>query len=114
MTLQISAIFLLPSLVISPALRAQSVFHDSDAPQVSFASAEIGRALGPQRAKPDRSMRDLASDNSSLRFAIAAGADESKALAQTLRVAPLNTTAPCNAESLALKNRLTTCEQQIF
>jgi hypothetical protein len=94
MTLRISAIFLLPGLVISPALRAQSVFHDSDAPQVSFASAEIGRALGPQRAKPDRSMQDLASDKSSLRFAIAAGAHESKALAQTLRVAPLKTTTP--------------------
>src|SRR3954453_14151420 len=94
MTLRISAIFLLPSLFIGPVLRAQSVFHDSHAPQVSFASAEIGRALGPQRATPDRGMRDLTSDNSSLRFAIAAGADESKALAQTLRVAPLKTTAP--------------------
>ncbi|MBV9082078.1 MAG: hypothetical protein JOZ62_05340 [Acidobacteriaceae bacterium] len=91
MTLRISAIFLLPSLVIGPG-RAQSVFHDSHAPQVSFASAEIGRALGPQRATPDRGMRDLTSDNGSLRFAIAAGADESKALAQTLGVAPLKTT----------------------
>ena len=75
MTLRISAIFLLPSLFIGPVLRAQSVFHDSHAPQVSFASAEIGRAFGPQRATPDRGMRDLTSDNSSLRFAIAAGAE---------------------------------------
>src|SRR3954468_3007259 len=94
MTLRISAIFLMPSLVIGPVMRAQSVFHDSHAPQVSFASAEIGQALGPQRATPDRGMRDLTSDNSSLRFAIAASADESRALAQTLRVAPLKTTAP--------------------
>src|SRR4051794_23450919 len=94
MTLRISAIFLLPGLVIGPVLRAQSVFHDSHAPQVSFASAEIGRALGPQRATPDRGMRDLASDTSLLRFAIATGADESKALAQTLRVDPLKTSAP--------------------
>ena len=89
MTLRISAFFLLPGLVIGPVLRAQSVFHDSHAPQVSFASDEIGRALGPQRTTPDRGMRDLTSDNSSLRFAIAAGADESKALAQTLGAAPL-------------------------
>src|SRR5262249_47062213 len=46
MTLRISAL-LLPALVIGPALRAQPVFHDSQAPQVSFASAEIARALGP-------------------------------------------------------------------
>src|SRR5947209_20090982 len=59
MTLRISAIFLLPSLFIGPTLRAQSVFHDSHAPQVSFASAEICRALGPYRATPDRGMRDL-------------------------------------------------------
>jgi hypothetical protein len=94
MTLRISALFLLTSLVLGPTLLAQSVFHDSHAPQVSFASAEIDRALGPQRAKPDRGMQDLKSDNSSLRFAIAAGADESKALAQALRVAPLKTTVP--------------------
>src|SRR4051812_46580387 len=94
MTLRISALFLLPGLIIDPRLGAQSVFHDSPAPQVSFASAEIGRALGPQRATPDRGMRDLTTDSSSLRFAIATGADESKALAQTLRVAPLKTTAP--------------------
>src|SRR5437763_15947740 len=93
MTLRISAIFFLPALFIGPLLRAQSVFHDSHAPQVSFASAEIGRALGPKRATPDRDMRDLTSDNSSLRFAIAAGA-ESKAVEQTLGVAPLKTTAP--------------------
>src|SRR3954452_20126160 len=91
MTLRISALFLLPGLIIGPVLRAQSVFHDSHAPQVSFASAEIGRALRLQGATPDRGMRDLTSDKSSLRFAIAAGADESKALAQTLRVAPLKT-----------------------
>ena len=78
MTLRISAICLLPTLLIGPGLRAQSVFHDSDAPQVSFAAAEIARALGLQRAAPDRAMRDLTSDTSSLRFAIAAGADESK------------------------------------
>ena len=94
MTLRISAICLLPTLLIGPGLRAQSVFHDSDAPQVSFAAAEIARALGLQRATPDRAMRDLTSDISSLRFAIATGADESKSLAQTLRVAPLKTTAP--------------------
>src|SRR3954447_2669844 len=111
MTLRVSALFLVPGLVTGPLLHAQSVFHDSHALQVSFASAEISRALGPQRATPDRGMRDLTSDASSLRFAIAAGADESKALAQTLRVAPLKTTAPCNAESPAFKNRLTTCEQ---
>ena len=39
-------------------------------------------------------MRDLTSDNRSLRFAIAADADESKALAQTLRVVSLKTNAP--------------------
>src|SRR4051794_18643480 len=94
MTLRVSALFLVPGLVTGPLLHAQSVFHDSHAPQVSFASAEIGQALGPQRATPDRGMRDLTSDNSSLRFAIAASADESRALAQTLRVAPLKTTAP--------------------
>ena len=94
MTLRISAICLLPTLLIGPSVRAQSVFHDSDTPQVSFASAEIARALGLQRATPDRAMRDLTSDTSSLRFAIATGADESKSLAQTLRVAPLKTTAP--------------------
>src|SRR3954454_10840313 len=94
MTLRIAAMFLLSTLVIGPVVRAQSVFHDSHAPQVSFASAEIGRALGPQRATQDRGMRDLTSDKSSLRFAIAAGADESKLLAQTLQVAPLKTAAP--------------------
>src|SRR3954452_12952240 len=91
MTLRISALFLLQGLIIGPVLRAQSVFHGSHAPQVSFASAEIGRALRLQGATPDRGMRDLTSDKSSLRFAIAAGADEPKALAQTLRVAPLKT-----------------------
>src|SRR3954466_6414632 len=94
MTLRISAIFLLATLVIGRVLHAQSVFHDSHAPQVSFAASEIGRALGSQRARPDRGMRDLTSDTSSLRFAMAAGADEWKALAQTLRVAPLKITAP--------------------
>ena len=86
--------FLLHGLVVGPLLRAQSVFHDSHAPQVSFATAEIGRALGPQRATPAPGVRDLTSDHSSLRFAIAAGTDESKALAQTLRVAPLKNIAP--------------------
>ena len=88
MTLRISALLLLPALVIGPALRAQPVFHDSHAPQVSFASAEIARALGPKRATPDRGLRDLNSDTSSLRFAIAADAAESNALAQTLRRRP--------------------------
>jgi D-alanyl-lipoteichoic acid acyltransferase DltB (MBOAT superfamily) len=54
MTVRTSAIVFLPALFIGPVLRAQSVFHDSNAPQVSFASAEIGRALGAQRAAPDR------------------------------------------------------------
>ena len=94
MTLRISAIFCLPALFIGPLLRAESVFHDSHAPQVSFAAAEIRRALGSQNAASDRDLRDVTSDNSSLRFAIAAGADESEALAQKLQVARLKTTAP--------------------
>jgi hypothetical protein len=94
MTLRISVLILLPALVIGPALRAQPVFHDSRAPQVSFASAEIARALGPKRATVDHGLRGLSSFASSLRFAIAADAAESNALAQTLHVAPLNTTAP--------------------
>jgi hypothetical protein len=71
MTLRISAL-LLPALVADPALRAQPVFHDSQAPQVSFASAEIARALGPKRATVDHGLRDLNSLVGSLRFAIAA------------------------------------------
>ena len=39
-------------------------------------------------------MRDLTSDTSPLRFAIATGADESKSVAQKLKVAPLKNTAP--------------------
>ena len=54
MTLQISTVLLLPAFVIGPALRAQPVFHDSQAPQVAFASAEIARALEPERATADR------------------------------------------------------------
>src|SRR5947199_3211770 len=73
MTLRISALVLLP-FVIDPALRAQPVFHDSQAPQVSFASAEIARALGPKRAAPDHGLRDLNSFAGSLRFAIAGDA----------------------------------------
>ena len=49
MTLRICAIFILPNLVIGPALRAQSVFHDSHAPQVSFAAAEIGGLFQPAK-----------------------------------------------------------------
>src|SRR4051812_31798376 len=77
MTLRISVLILLPALVIGPALRAQPVFHDSHAPQVSFASAEIARALGPKRATGDRGLRDLGSFASPLRFAIAGDAAES-------------------------------------
>src|SRR5579871_233761 len=94
MTLRISAIPLVTSLVIGPVLLAQPVFHDLHSPQVSFAAAEIGRALGSKRATPDRTIGDLSSDTNSLRFAIASDAAESKALAQTLRVAPLKTGAP--------------------
>src|SRR2546423_4005009 len=94
MTLGIPALLLLPALLIGPALRAQPVFHDSQAPQVAFASAEIARALGPKRAAADHGLRDLSSAAGSLRFAIAGDAAESNALAQTLHVAPLNTTAP--------------------
>lgn len=94
MTLRIFALLLLPALVIGPALRAQPVFHDSQTPQVSFASAEIARGLGPKRATADHGLRDLSSFASSLRFAIAGDAAESNALAQTLHVAPLHTTAP--------------------
>ena len=79
MSLRISALLLLPALVIGPALRAQPVFHDSQAPQVSFASAEIARALGPKRATADHSLRDLNSFAGSLRFAIAGDAAESNA-----------------------------------
>ncbi|HXS93952.1 MAG TPA: hypothetical protein VN736_05060 [Candidatus Limnocylindrales bacterium] len=81
-------------MVIDPAVRAQPVFHDSQAAQVSFASSEIARALGPKRATADHALSDLSSSASSLRFAIAADAAESKALAQTLHVAPLRTTTP--------------------
>src|SRR5436305_12269543 len=94
MTLRISALLFLPALVIGPALRAQPVFHDSQAAQVAFASAEIARALGPKRAAADHGLRDLSSSAGSLRFAIAGDAAESNALAQTLHVAPLNTRAP--------------------
>jgi len=94
MSLRISVLFLLPALVAAPALRAQPVFHDSQAPQVSFASSEIARALGPKRAAADHSLRDLNSFAGPLRFAIAADAAESKALAQALHVAPLKTTVP--------------------
>ena len=94
MTLRISPLLLLPALVIGSALHAQPVFHDSQAPQVSFASAEIARALGLKRATADQGIRDLNSFAGSLRFAIAADAAESNALARTLHVAPLKTTAP--------------------
>ena len=94
MTLRIASLLLLPALVIGPALRAQPVFHDSQAPQVAFASAQIARALGPKRATADHGLRDLNSFAGSLRFAIAGDAAESNALAQTLHVAPLKTTAP--------------------
>jgi hypothetical protein len=94
MTLRTSAFLLLPALVIGPTLRAQPVFHDSQAPQVSFASAEIARALGPKRATADHGLRDLNSFAGSLRFAIAGDAAESKAFAQMLHVAPLHSTAP--------------------
>ncbi len=94
MTCRISTLFFIPALVIGPALRAQPVFHDSQAPQVSFAAGEIARALGSKRATPDRALRDLTSFAGSLRFAIAADAAESNALAQTLHVAPPRTTTP--------------------
>jgi len=86
MTLRTPAILLVTSSVMGPSLLAQPIFHDSSSPQVSFAAAEVGRAMGSKRVTPDRALRDLSSDNSSLRFAIATGAAESKALAQTLRV----------------------------
>src|ERR1035441_8905432 len=81
MTLRNFAFLLLPALVTSPALRAQPVFHDSQAPQVSFASAQIARALGAKRATADHGLRDLNSFAGSLRFAIAGDAAESNALA---------------------------------
>jgi hypothetical protein len=89
MTLRTPAILLVTSLVMGSSLLAQPIFHDSSSQQVSFAAAEVGRALRSKRATPDRALRDLSSDSSSLRFAIAAGAAESKALPQTLRVAPM-------------------------
>ena len=93
MTLRTPAILLVASSVMGLPLLAQPIYHDSNSPQVSFGAAEVGRAMGSKRttprATPDRALRDLSSDNSSLRFAIAAGAAESKALAQTLRVAPM-------------------------
>jgi hypothetical protein len=94
MTMRISAILLVTGLVTGPLLLAQAVFHDSRSPQVSFAAAEIVRARGSKRAMPDRAIRDLSSDTSSLRFAIAADAAESKVLAEALRVAPLKTAVP--------------------
>ena len=95
MSLRIASLLLLPALVIGPALRAQPVFRDSQSPQVSFASAQIARALGPKRATADHRLRDLNSFAGSLRFAIAGDAAESNALAaETLHVAPLSTTAP--------------------
>ena len=93
MNLRISAMLLGTGLVIGPVLLAQPVFHDSQAPQVAFAVTEIDRASGSKRAASVHAIRDLSSDTSSLRFAIAADAAESKALAQRLRVAPLKTTA---------------------
>ena len=93
MTLRISVLLFLPALAIG-TLRAQPVFHDSQSPQVSFASGEIARSLGPKRAAADRALRDLTSFAGSLRFAIAADAAESNALAQTLHVAPLKAMAP--------------------
>ena len=52
MTFRMSVLLLLPALVIGPALRAQAVFHDSKAPQVSFASAEGGILLSLVKAWP--------------------------------------------------------------
>jgi hypothetical protein len=74
MTLRISAL-LLPALADGSVLRAQPVFQDSQAP-------------------PDRGLGDLNSRSSSLRFAIAGDAAESKALAQTLHVASLRRATP--------------------
>ncbi len=82
------------ALFLVTGLFAQPVFHDSASPQVSFASREITRALGSKGTAPDSSLRELAANTSSLRFAIAGDVAESNRLAQTLGVAPLKNTAP--------------------
>jgi len=89
-----SAFLCLPGLLLGPALHAQTVFRDSQAPQVAFASAEIARAVGPNRAARDRPIKDLASDTTPLRIVIATDTAQSAALAQTLGVAPLKSTTP--------------------
>ena len=94
MPFRMSAFLCLPGLLLGPALHAQTVFRDSQAPQVAFASAEIARAVGPNRAARDRPIKDLASDTTPLRIVIATDTAQSAALAQTLGVAPLKSTTP--------------------
>ena len=87
-------VFLLAGLVVAGA-KAQPVFHDSKAPQVSFAVSEIRRSLdGRGNAVTEPAIRAMASDRSALRFVIAVGTAESGALAQTLGAAPLRDTRP--------------------
>src|SRR5579885_1193556 len=101
MTFRFSLVLLLPSLALGP-LRAQPVFRDSHAPQISFACDEIARALGPKQVTQDYSIRDLKSDTSSLRLAIAGDVAESNALARMLGVASLKKTT---AQSYAIRRK---------
>ena len=98
--MKISAVLLV--LGVAAASSAQPVFYDSTAPQVSFGVSEIRHALASNGTAARRSIRDLSSDTSPLRFAIAGDAAESKMLAQRLGVAPLKNV---NAQSYAIRRQ---------
>ena len=88
-----SAVLFLSGLV-GVTVSAQPVFHDSKAPQVSFAASEIRHAFAPNAPSADRALRELPSDTSPLRVVIAGDAAESKAIAQRLGVAPPRNAGP--------------------
>lgn len=46
MTTRTPAILLVTGSVMGTSRLAQPIFHDSSSPQVSFATAEVGRTLG--------------------------------------------------------------------
>jgi hypothetical protein len=50
MTQRTPAILLVTGSLMGTSLLAQPIFHDGSSPQVSFATAEVGRTLGSKRA----------------------------------------------------------------
>ena len=90
--------------LLSAGAKAQPVFHDSKAPQVSFAVSEIRRNFGATgSAVTEPAIGALNGDRGTLRFAIAVGTAECASLAQVLEAAPLKDARP---QSYAIRKQV--------